>query len=33
MLENWLTPVLEWLGVGLVPLLLIIIIIIKIIKD
>lgn len=33
MIEQWLQPVIAWTGLGLIPLLLVIIIIIKIIKD
>lgn len=33
MIIEWIQPLLDWTGLGLIPLLLIIIIIIKIIKD
>jgi hypothetical protein len=33
MLESWLSPVLTWLGIGLVPFLIIIFIIVYIIKS
>lgn len=33
MIMEWLAPILEWTGLGIVPLLLLVIIIIKIIKD
>lgn len=33
MIIGWLTPILDWLGIGLVPLLLIAILIILIVKD
>lgn len=33
MLESWLSPMLGWLGIGLIPFLLIVIIIILILKD
>ena len=32
MLFEWLSPILEWLGIGLVPLLLLILIIVALIK-
>lgn len=32
MLESWLAPLLSWLGVGLVPLLIIVLIIVVIIR-
>lgn len=33
MIETWLAPILSWLGIGLIPLLLIIICIILLIKS
>ena len=33
MLAPWLSPVMSWLGIGLVPLLIIVIIVILILKD
>lgn len=33
MIETWLSPLLAWLGIGLVPFLLIVIIIVLIVKD
>lgn len=33
MLETWLAPILAWLGIGLIPLLLIILIIVVILKS
>lgn len=33
MITEWLTPLLEWLGIGLIPFLLLVLIIIIVIKD
>lgn len=33
MLVEWLTPLLEWLGIGLIPFLLLLIAVILLIKD
>lgn len=33
MIVEWLNPIMAWTGLGLIPLLLVILIIIKIIKD
>jgi len=33
MIEMWLTPLLTWLGIGFIPFLLLVIIILLIIKD
>lgn len=33
MIEAWLQPLLQWLGIGLIPLLLIILIVVVIIKS
>lgn len=33
MIESWLSPLLAWLGIGLIPFLLIVIAIILILKD
>lgn len=33
MITEWLTPLLEWLGIGFIPFLLLVLIIIIVIKD